>query len=129
MSILENKCHIGERSIIKDNVYIEEGSVIEPDMIIPSFTAYGGRPATFKGLLVESFPMIMKQKCSTYFKKFKPFIKKKSSTSGSKSERGSRLLSARSNASSSKDSPSKASMTSREQTSSGMLGTEEDSKE
>mmetsp|Transcript_14528 Transcript_14528/g.16791 ORF Transcript_14528/g.16791 Transcript_14528/m.16791 type:complete len:179 (-) Transcript_14528:27-563(-) len=63
-------CTINERAIINDCCMIEDNSVVEADAVVPSFTVYGGKPATFKGLLTESFPMIMKQKNETYFSRF-----------------------------------------------------------
>ena len=58
---------IKERCILSDWWMIEDDSVLESDAVVPSFTVYGGDPAVFKGLLVESFSMIMKQKTETYF--------------------------------------------------------------
>ena len=82
-------CDIKDRVVINDNAMILDDSVVEQDTIIPSFTVYGGNPAVFQGLLVESFPMIMKQKNDTYFNKFIGINpkKKESVTDGNKSAR------------------------------------------
>ena len=50
---------IGDRCDLKDNCKILEGSVLEPDTVVPSFCVFGGKPATFQGLLTESYPAIM----------------------------------------------------------------------
>lgn len=44
---------IGEFAIIKDYVRILEGSVVPPNMVIPSFSIVGGRPARVVGEVPE----------------------------------------------------------------------------
>ena len=107
---------ICERAVINDSVLIEEGSVVEADAVIPSFTVYGGKPATFKGLLVESFPIIMKQKNDTYFNKFigvNPKDKEGTSSrdSAQLSARDSKIDSARGSKIEGASSPSKSGKT------------------
>lgn len=45
-------CVIGKFSIIKDCVRIEDGTVIAPNTVIPSFSLVRGRP----GVVVEELP-------------------------------------------------------------------------
>ncbi|KAL7272674.1 hypothetical protein RUND412_004499 [Rhizina undulata] len=45
-------CVIGKFTIIKDCVRIEEGTVIAPNTVIPSFSVVAGRP----GVVVEELP-------------------------------------------------------------------------
>lgn len=46
-------CTIGEFAIIKDCVKILDGSVVPPNMVIPSFSIVGGQPARLVGELPE----------------------------------------------------------------------------
>jgi dynactin-5 len=46
-------CSIGEFAIIKDCVRILDGSVVPPNMVIPSFSIVGGQPARLVGELPE----------------------------------------------------------------------------
>lgn len=46
-------CTIGEFAIIKDCVKILDGTVVPPNMVIPSFSIVGGRPARLVGELPE----------------------------------------------------------------------------
>ncbi|CRK44392.1 hypothetical protein BN1723_006101, partial [Verticillium longisporum] len=44
---------IGEFAIIKDYVRVLEGSVVPPNMVIPSFSIVGGQPARVIGEVPE----------------------------------------------------------------------------
>lgn len=46
-------CTIGEFAIIKDFVKILDGTVVPPNMVIPSFSIVGGQPARLVGELPE----------------------------------------------------------------------------
>lgn len=46
-------CVIGKFTIIKDYVRILEGSVVPPNMVIPSFSVVAGRPARVVGEIAE----------------------------------------------------------------------------
>ncbi|RKF74011.1 Dynactin subunit 5 [Golovinomyces cichoracearum] len=48
-----NNCAIGQFSIIKDYVRILDGTVVPPNMVVPSFSIVAGRPATVIGELAE----------------------------------------------------------------------------
>lgn len=44
---------VGKFSIIKDYVRILDGSVVPPNMVIPSFSVVAGRPARVVGEIAE----------------------------------------------------------------------------
>jgi dynactin-5 len=46
-------CVIGKFTIIKDYVKILDGSVVPPNMVIPSFSVVAGRPARVVGEIAE----------------------------------------------------------------------------
>lgn len=46
-------CTIGEFAIIKDFVKVLDGTVVPPNMVIPSFSIVGGQPARLVGELPE----------------------------------------------------------------------------
>jgi dynactin-5 len=48
-----SNCVVGKFAIIKDFVKILDGTVVPPNMVIPSFSIVAGRPARFVGEIAE----------------------------------------------------------------------------
>ena len=48
-----SNCVVGKFAIIKDFVKILDGTVVPPNMVIPSFSIVGGRPARLVGEIAE----------------------------------------------------------------------------
>jgi len=46
-------CTIGNMVMIKDNVKILDGTVVPPNMVIPSFSIVAGRPGRVIGEIAE----------------------------------------------------------------------------
>lgn len=63
-------CIIGHRVVIKDNCKILDNSILAADTVVPPFTVYGGKPATYIGELPETIGMIHKELTVNYFKNF-----------------------------------------------------------
>jgi dynactin 5 len=47
-----------------------DNSILASDTVVPPFTVFGGRPATFISELPETFPFLAKQKTIQYYRKF-----------------------------------------------------------
>lgn len=65
-------CLVGRFVIIKDCVRILEGSVVAPNTVIPSFSIYGGSPASCVGQLPETFAETCEVKTKDYYARFRP---------------------------------------------------------
>ena len=63
-------CIIGHRSILKDNCKILDNSILAADTVVPPFSVYGGRPATYIGELPETIGLIHKELSLNYYKNF-----------------------------------------------------------
>ncbi|TNV78946.1 hypothetical protein FGO68_gene3212 [Halteria grandinella] len=59
--------HIGKNCIIGHRY----NSIVPPDTILPPYTVFGGRPATFMGELPESFDKFQTDMTVTYYMNFK----------------------------------------------------------
>eukprot|EP01016_Furgasonia_blochmanni_P027326 TRINITY_DN2883_c0_g1_i3.p2 TRINITY_DN2883_c0_g1~~TRINITY_DN2883_c0_g1_i3.p2 ORF type:complete len:205 (+),score=47.02 TRINITY_DN2883_c0_g1_i3:189-803(+) len=71
-------CHIGKncilspRCIISDYVKILDDTLVPADMVIPPFTVYGGKPASFMSELPETAPLIHMEQTMNYYRNFVP---------------------------------------------------------
>lgn len=63
---------IGRRSVLKDCCYIEDGAVVPPEMIVPSFTRVTGSPATCVEDLPECTLDLMQDFTKNYYQHFLP---------------------------------------------------------
>ena len=69
-------CNIGddavlcERSILKDYVRVEPGTVVPPDMVIPPFCIVAGKPGRIVGELSSANPSMMEAKAFARFQNF-----------------------------------------------------------
>ncbi|KAM0733243.1 Dynactin subunit 5 [Formica fusca] len=63
---------IGRRSVLKDCCYIEDGAVVPPETIVPSFTRYAGSPATCIEELPECTLDLMIDFTKNYYEHFLP---------------------------------------------------------
>ncbi|XP_066595775.1 dynactin subunit 5 [Prorops nasuta] len=63
---------VGRKAILKDCCYIEDGAVIPPEAIVPSFTRYAGSPAKFVEDLPECTPELMLDFTKNYYQHFLP---------------------------------------------------------
>ena len=76
-AILGVCCFVGDNSILssrcilKDYVYIEEGSVVPHDMVIPPFSYVKGNPAKIIGEIPESITTLGAQNAMQRYRSFK----------------------------------------------------------
>ncbi|KAL7751502.1 hypothetical protein RI367_002963 [Sorochytrium milnesiophthora] len=63
-------CVIGRFAIIKDCVRIEDGAVVAPNAVIPSYSVVRGSPAVVVGDLPESTPEVYEAETKEYYRKF-----------------------------------------------------------
>lgn len=56
-------CVISKRVIVKDCCYIEPGTVIAQDMVIPPFSRVRGCPGRLQGLMPESVAVTFPEDC------------------------------------------------------------------
>ncbi|KAK2576723.1 hypothetical protein KPH14_005378 [Odynerus spinipes] len=63
---------IGRRSILKDCCYIEDGAVVPPETIVPSYTRFGGSPAVCVEDLPECTLDLMLDFTKNYYQHFLP---------------------------------------------------------
>ncbi|KAI4493035.1 hypothetical protein M0802_009747 [Mischocyttarus mexicanus] len=63
---------IGRRSILKDCCYIEDGAVVPPETIVPSFTRFSGNPAVCIEDLPECTLDLMLDFTKNYYQHFLP---------------------------------------------------------
>ncbi len=62
----------GRRCILKDCCMIEDGAIVPPETVVPTFTRYGGNPATKVGELPECSQDIMVDFTKSYYRNFTP---------------------------------------------------------
>lgn len=62
----------GRRSVLKDCCYIEDGAVVPPETIVPSFTRFAGSPATCVEELPECTVDLMTDFTKNYYEHFLP---------------------------------------------------------
>lgn len=62
----------GRRSVLKDCCYIEDGAVVPPETIVPSFTRFAGSPATCIEELPECTLDLMVDFTKNYYEHFLP---------------------------------------------------------
>mmetsp|Transcript_19427 Transcript_19427/g.22502 ORF Transcript_19427/g.22502 Transcript_19427/m.22502 type:complete len:190 (+) Transcript_19427:71-640(+) len=69
---ISDRCVISKRVIIKDCCYIEKGTVIPPDMVIPPFSRVSGCPGKIVDdtILPESIAVIFVDECVKGFSQF-----------------------------------------------------------
>ncbi|XP_012270314.1 dynactin subunit 5 isoform X2 [Orussus abietinus] len=63
---------IGRRCILKDCSYIEDGAVVPPETVIPSFTRFSGNPAVCVEDLPECTQDLMLDFTKDYYQHFLP---------------------------------------------------------
>ncbi|KAJ8676246.1 hypothetical protein QAD02_012032 [Eretmocerus hayati] len=63
---------IGRRSVIKNCVFIEDGAVIPPETVVPSFSRYAGNPAKCVEDLPECTLDLMLDFTKNYYQHFIP---------------------------------------------------------
>ena len=62
----------GRRCVLKDCCMIEDGAIVPPETVVPTFTRYGGSPASKVGELPECTQDMMTDFTKSYYKKFTP---------------------------------------------------------
>ena len=62
----------GRRCVLKDCCYIEDGAVVPPETVIPSFTRFAGNPAKCVEDLPECTLDLMLEFTKNYYQHFLP---------------------------------------------------------
>lgn len=71
--MIGKNCVIGRFAIIKDCVNIEDGTIIAPNTVIPSFSVYAGSPGALVEELPESIQELYETRTKEYYSSFLPF--------------------------------------------------------
>ncbi|CAG9321974.1 unnamed protein product [Blepharisma stoltei] len=65
-------CIISHRCVLRDNCKIEDGAILSPDTEVPSFTIYGGKPATYLADMPDSTVFMHTELTQGYYNRFLP---------------------------------------------------------